>query len=135
MGARIGILVICKRVAAQLSCIVLPCDTGDIAQPQGECGVQILTLEHFAGRINETFTVDLGHGKSPFVLVEARPLPAATVPGMVRAPFSLLFHHSSAVLFPQRIYQMDGPGIGDFGIFLVPVARNQDGFIYQAVFN
>jgi hypothetical protein len=98
--------------------------------------VQFLTLEHFAGRINETFTVDLDHGKSPFVLVEARPLPVATaVPGMVRAPFSLLFHHSSALLFPQRIYQMENPGIGGFGIFLVPVARNQDGFVYQAIFN
>lgn len=97
--------------------------------------MQILTLEHFASRLNETFTVDLGHGKSPFVLLEARPLPAPPVHGLVRAPFSLLFHHASAVLFPQRIYQMDGPGIGDFGIFLVPVARNQDGFVYQAVFN
>nr|WP_279236823.1 hypothetical protein [Dyella sp. RRB7] len=92
-------------------------------------------MEHFAGRINETFTVDLDHGKSPFVLIEARPLPAPAVRGMVRAPFSLLFHHSSAVLFPQRVYQMESPGIGDFGIFLVPVARNQDGFVYQAVFN
>jgi hypothetical protein len=97
--------------------------------------MQILTLEHFAGRINETFTVDLGHGKSPFVLVEARPLPLPTLSSAVRAPFSLMFHHTSAVLFPQRIYQMEGPGIGDFGIFLVPVARNQDGFVYQAVFN
>ncbi|RUL63395.1 hypothetical protein EKH79_13470 [Dyella dinghuensis] len=97
--------------------------------------MQILTLEHFASRINETFTVDLGHGKSPFVLVEARPLPALTMQGAVRSPFSLLFHHASAVLFPQRIYQMESPGIGDFGIFLVPVARNHDGFVYQAVFN
>ncbi len=97
--------------------------------------MQILTLEHFAGRLNQAFTVDLGHGKSPFVLVEARPLPAAQMHGMVRAPFSLLFHHASAILFPQRIYQMESPGMGDFGIFLVPVARNQDGFIYQAIFN
>ncbi|MBE1162471.1 DUF6916 family protein [Dyella acidiphila] len=97
--------------------------------------MQILTLEHFAGHINETFTVDLGHGKSPFVLVEARSLPVTAIPGLVRAPFSLLFHHSAAVLFPQRIYQMEAPGIGEFGIFLVPIARNQDGFIYQAVFN
>jgi hypothetical protein len=101
----------------------------------GGCGVQILTLEHFASRINETFTVDLGHGKSSFMLVEARPLPVVAVPGLIRAPFALLFHHASAVLFPQRIYQMENPGVGDFGIFLVPVARNQDGFVYQAIFN
>lgn len=99
--------------------------------------MQVLTLEHFAGHLNEIFTVDLGHSRSPFVLVEARPLPAPahTFQGMVRSPFSLLFHHVSAVLFPQRIYQMENAGLGDFGIFLVPVARNQDGFIYQAIFN
>ena len=97
--------------------------------------MQILTLEHFASRINETFTVDLGHGNASFVLMEARPLPAHPFQGMIRAPFSLFFHHASAVLFPQRIYQMECAGIGNFGIFLVPVARNQDGFVYQAVFN
>jgi hypothetical protein len=105
-----------------------------LAEPQG-VDVQILTLEHFASRINETFTVDLGHGQSPFVLVEARPLADHGFQGMVRAPFSLFFYHASAVLFPQRIYQMENPGLGSFGVFLVPVARNQDGFVYQAVFN
>ncbi len=104
-----------------------------LAEPRG-VAVQILTLEHFASRIHETFTVDLGHGKSPFVLIEAKPLATPALRDMVRAPFALLFHHVSPVLFPQRIYQMESPGIGDFGIFLVPVARNQDGFLYQAVF-
>ncbi|RDS81753.1 hypothetical protein DWU98_10690 [Dyella monticola] len=97
--------------------------------------MQILTLEHFASHINETFTVDLGAGDSPFVLIEARPLPAPGFQSTMRAPFSLFFHHASAILFPQRIYQMESPALGSFGIFLVPVARNQDGFVYQAVFN
>ena len=97
--------------------------------------MQFLQIDHFAPHLNQTFMVDIEQVQTPFVLVEARPLPAVAMPGLVRAPFSLLFHHSSAVLFPQRIYQMDGPGIGEFGIFLVPVARNQDGFVYQAVFN
>jgi len=97
--------------------------------------MRFLTLEDFAPRLNESFSVDLGVGKSEFVLVEVKPLPPARFQGAVREPFSLLFHHASAILFPQRIYQMENAGIGDFGIFLVPVARNQDGFIYQAVFN
>nr|WP_255682831.1 hypothetical protein [Dyella sp. 2HG41-7] len=105
-----------------------------LAEPQG-VDVQILTLEHFAGHINETFTVDLGAGHSPFVLIEARPLQAHGFQAAMRAPFSLFFQHASAVLFPQRIYQMESPALGAFGIFLVPVARNQDGFVYQAVFN
>jgi hypothetical protein len=97
--------------------------------------MKFLTLEDFAARLNETFSVDLGAGKSDFILVEAKSLPTPPLRGMVRSPFSLLFHHASAVLFPQRIYQMENPSLGDFGIFLVPVARNRDGFLYQAVFN
>lgn len=97
--------------------------------------MKFLTLEDFAARVNESFSVDLGAGRSDFILVEARPLADPRVRDVVRAPFSLLFHHVSAVIFPQRIYQMENPGMGGFGIFLVPVARNQDGFLYQAVFN
>jgi hypothetical protein len=54
---------------------------------------------------------------------------------MVREPFSLLFRNESAVLFPQRTYAMSHDGVGEFGIFLVPIARDRDGFIYQALFN
>jgi len=97
--------------------------------------MRFLTLEDFAPRLNETFAVDVGQGRTPFVLVEARPLPVPPAPGMVRSPFSLIFHNASPVLFPQRIYQMENTSLGGFGIFLVPVARNRDGFLYQAVFN
>jgi hypothetical protein len=97
--------------------------------------MQILTLQHFAGRLNETFAVDVDQGRTPFVLVEASPLPYRNMHGMMREPFSLVFHNASPVLFPQRIYQMANPHTGEFGIFLVPIGRNQDGFLYQAVFN
>lgn len=97
--------------------------------------MQVLTLEHFASLLNEMFSVDLGEGQSSFTLVEAQPLSAPPLAGLARAPFSLLFHHPSAILFPQRIYQMTHARLGEFGIFLVPVARNREGFIYQAIFN
>lgn len=97
--------------------------------------MRFLTLEDFAPRLNETFAVDVDQGRTPFVLVEARPLPAPPMVGMVRAPFSLVFFNASPVIFPQRIYQMENESLGGFGVFLVPVARNQDGFLYQAVFN
>jgi len=73
--------------------------------------------------------------RSPFVLVEATPIPYQPGPGLMREPFSLLFRHEAAVVFPQRIYRMDHKGMGEFGIFLVPIARDRDGFIYQAIFN
>ena len=99
--------------------------------------MQFLQLDHFAARLNETFDVEVDGGLVPFVLVEARPLPftGRAAAGAVREPFSLLFLNASPILFAQRIYTMKNPTAGEFGIFLVPIARNKDGFIYQAVFN
>ncbi len=96
--------------------------------------MELLTLEHFAGCVNETFSAALNDMEVPFVLVEARPIEAPAKNPM-RAPFSLLFRNTSAFLFPQQIYMMRHPKVGDVGIFLVPVAQEREGFLYQAVFN
>jgi hypothetical protein len=97
--------------------------------------MQFLRLDQFAAHLNETFMVDIENVRTPFVLVEARPLQHQPMPGLVREPFSLLFRHEAAVVFPQRIYAVSNENMGEFGIFLVPIARDRDGFIYQAVFN
>ncbi len=96
--------------------------------------VDLLTLEHFSGCVNETFSAALNDMNVDFVLVEARPLPI-TDERMARPPFSLLFRNTAAFLFPQQIYPMRHPRVGEVGIFLVPVAQEQAGFLYQAVFN
>lgn len=97
--------------------------------------MQLLRLDHFAPHLNETFLVDIDQVRTPFVLVEARPLAGASMPGIMREPFSLLFRNEAAVVFPQRIYNMSNASMGEFGIFLVAIARDRDGFIYQAIFN
>jgi hypothetical protein len=96
--------------------------------------MELLTLEHFAGHVNETFPAALNDGEVPFVLVEARAL-AQRSPTAARPPFSLLFRNAASFLFPQQTYQMRHPRLGEIGIFLVPVAREREGFLYQAVFN
>ncbi|MFC3551311.1 DUF6916 family protein [Lysobacter cavernae] len=96
--------------------------------------MELLTLEHFAGCLNEAFDASLQGMEVPFVLVEARPL-QGLAPNALRAPFSLLFRNSSAFLFPQQTYAMRHPKLGEVGIFLVPIAQERDGFLYQAVFN
>ncbi|HUD40846.1 MAG TPA: hypothetical protein VMR06_02495 [Dokdonella sp.] len=96
--------------------------------------MELLTLEHFAGCVNETFSATLEDMRIEFVLVEARPLPTR-VPDARRAPFSLLFRNTAAFLFPQQIYPMHHPRIGEVGIFIVPIAREREGFLYEAVFN
>lgn len=96
--------------------------------------VDLLTLEHFSGCVNETFRAAINDGELEFVLVEARPIPPP--PGnLMRAPFSLLFRNTSSFLFPQQTYLMRHGRVGEVGIFLVPVAREREGFLYQAIFN
>ena len=96
--------------------------------------MELLTLEHFAGCVNETFTAALNDMTVDFVLVEARPI-ETPARNPARAPFSLLFRNTSPILFPQQIYAMQHPRVGEVGIFLVPVAQERAGFLYQAVFN
>lgn len=96
--------------------------------------MELLTLEHFASCLNDTFRAALNDGDVEFVLVEARPLPAGG-PQAARQPFSLLFRNGAALLFPQQTYSMSHPRLGEVAIFLVPIARERDGFLYQAVFN
>ncbi|MGQ4582316.1 DUF6916 family protein [Lysobacter sp. F60174L2] len=95
--------------------------------------MELLTLQHFSNRINDTFSAALDDGEVAFELVEARAMPP--VPGAARAPFSLLFRNTAAFLFPQQIYRMRHASLGEVGVFLVPVARERDGFLYQALFN
>lgn len=96
--------------------------------------MDLLKLEDFAACLNETFSVAFNGATVPFVLVEARPLDAR-LPSLLRAPFSLLFRNASPFLFPQGTYSMNHGRMGDVGIFMVPVAQDRDGFLYQAVFN
>lgn len=97
--------------------------------------MDFLQLSHFVPYLNQTFMVEIDHVRAPFVLVEAQPLQHRPVAGMMREPFSLLFHNEAAVVFPQKTYPISNPGMGEFGIFLVPIARDKNGFIYQAIFN
>jgi hypothetical protein len=96
--------------------------------------MDILTLDYFAARVNETF-ISENDGNAQFVLVEVKPLASATLEGMLRAPFSLLFRNCSPIMFNQKIFNMKHASIGEVGIFLVPVARDREGFLYQAIFN
>ncbi|HNV84941.1 MAG TPA: hypothetical protein PLF92_10220 [Arenimonas sp.] len=96
--------------------------------------MDLLTLDHFSSCVNETFTAALNEGEIEFVLVEARAI-EQRMPNAMRVPFSLLFRNTAVFLFPQQIYQMRHPRIGEVGIFLVPIAREREGFLYQATFN
>lgn len=102
---------------------------------KGAPRMELLTLQHFAGCIGQAFDLSVGESTVPLTLAEATPGAAQVMPGMRRMPFALLFRSSSAVVLPQQIYRLKNASLGTLDIFLVPVARDRQGIVYQAVFN
>jgi Domain of unknown function (DUF6916) len=50
-------------------------------------------------------------------------------------PFALLFYGPPEPGLSQRIYRLENAGFGAIKIFLVPVGKTDDGYIYEALFN
>jgi hypothetical protein len=53
--------------------------------------------------------------------------------GMER--FSAFFNGPREPFLPQQVYALEHERMGAFELFLVPVAENENGFRYEAVFN
>jgi hypothetical protein len=97
--------------------------------------VQFLNFEFFSPHVNSTFALGLGEGSVELTLTKAQKLSVHPFPGMMREPFSLLFRSSMPVVLPQRIYPFKHEALGNLDIFIVPIARDPQGIVYQAVFN
>jgi len=97
--------------------------------------MQVLTIEAFAPRANETFSLDLGDSAVEMTLVNVGRLKPHVYPGMRRDPFRLLFKCAKQTILPQQTYCFRNPAMGTLPIFIVPVGRERDGVVYEAVFN
>jgi hypothetical protein len=49
--------------------------------------------------------------------------------------FAVVFRGPANVYLPQRIYPLEHERMGAISLFLVPTGRDENGFIYEAVFN
>ena len=49
--------------------------------------------------------------------------------------FSLIFRGDKNRVHPQRMYSMKHDALGNFDLFITAVGQNDDGTMYQAVFN
>jgi len=97
--------------------------------------LQLLTFESFAPHLNSTFSLKLGESTVDLTLTQATKTPLRPYPGMMREPFSLYFRSGSQVVLPQRMYPFEHDGMGRLDIFIVPVAREPQGILYEALFN
>ena len=96
--------------------------------------LETFTLTTFEPHLGTVFRLALEDGRSlDLVLAEARSLAVDGWSGP-REPFSLVFLSPREPLLPQRIYTLEHPQVGTFGIFLVPIQPLPDRQRYEAVF-
>lgn len=93
------------------------------------------TYEQFASHLHGTFSVGLGVSTVEMTLVQATKGKPRDWEGLRKEPFSLIFKCANTVILPQQIYRFQRDGFGKMDIFIVPVGRERDGIVYQAVFN
>ncbi len=70
-------------------------------------------------------------------LIESKILSAPSKQGnrkVRKEPFSLLFRCSEGTYLPQRIYKLEHATLGTLDLFIVPVARDEEGMYYEAIF-
>jgi hypothetical protein len=90
-----------------------------------------LTIDSFSGLVGERFQLEDGGSPCEFMLTECTRLGGAS---LGRIPFSLLFRGPVDPVLPQRVYRMRHAEFGTLELFLVPIGREPDGTIYEAVF-
>jgi uncharacterized protein DUF6916 len=92
-----------------------------------------LTLETFSPALGEAFAIDLGEaGTLELRLVEAEARPGSL--NAPRRPFALLFRGPAQPLLPQGTYAFEQATIGPLAIFVVPIAQDDEGTSYEAIF-
>ena len=52
-----------------------------------------------------------------------------------RKPFSVVFRGSPELVLSQSMYDIEFKQIGTLSIFIVPIGPDNEGMLYQAVFN
>lgn len=97
----------------------------------------LVTAERFEPLTDTTFAVASAAPQAPVDLVlrsVARWGPEQPAEGG-RRPFTLTFRGPSRPLLPQATYPLRHDVLGTQDVFLVPIARDEDGCTYEAVFS
>jgi hypothetical protein len=94
-----------------------------------------LAAETFQPAIGERFRATPTVAGEPFELVLARcDVFEPPAPGE-RAPFTLLFEADTPDHVPQQIVTLTNDGLGELGLFVVPLGPKEGRMRYEAVIN
>jgi hypothetical protein len=95
-----------------------------------------MTEENFSKHLNSLFQVKVSAPRPvELKLVDVKGYSVGTNEPNGMERFSLFFNGPGDLHLPQRTYQLEHEQLGSLDIFLVTVARDERGFLYEAVFN
>ena len=94
-----------------------------------------LTENEFSRHLNTKFRVNLDDNHVDLELVEVKSYMSKQneQEGMER--FSTYFQGPAEPHLPQELYAFSHDQMGEFDLFIVPIAKSEGGFRYEAVFN
>jgi len=93
-------------------------------------------LTDFEACLHECFGVTLiDNAVYPLELIEASALPRTYANATRTLPFQLKFRGPGPGYLPQQIHLLQNDRLGACELFLVPIGREGDGYLYQAIFN
>ena len=95
-----------------------------------------ISEEAFRENLNTKFRVR-AEAPRPFELelIEVKSYDAAENDQRGLERFSLFFRGPADIYVPQGTYSLEHESMGALDIFVVPVARDASGFLYESVFN
>jgi hypothetical protein len=98
-----------------------------------------LTIDTFQPHVGNSFwlhtTTETGNHKIELRLEKALKVMESEAARLDRNPFSLYFAGPGSVPLEQKIYHLTHDAFPEgLDIFLVPVAKNANGYTYEAVF-
>ncbi len=95
-----------------------------------------LTREDFAKHLNQHFRLRSDSGELKLELIEATAIgTSGKPPDGTRAPFSVVFRGPKEAPLAQMIYHVEHQAMGKFGLFMVPIGPDDQGMLYEVVFN
>ena len=95
-----------------------------------------LTEASFTKQLNTVFQVKVSAPRPvELKLVEVKGFASGPNDPSGMERFSLFFNGPGDLHLPQQTYALEHEELGSLDIFLVTVAQNERGFVYEAVFN
>ena len=96
--------------------------------------VEDVTLETFAGREGETFSIQFADAKVELTLESAERMPEEWGRTDRRVPFTIHLLGPLEHVLPQQIWPLDHEELGRIDLFLVPLGPEEGAMRYEAVF-